>query len=197
MQGNSLLRMLLIAGAAVAGVFLIPKLLGTDKAGETFTFKETYPEAVEKLGEDAKIVAVTSNTAFVGYDVVGEDGQIKTLSYTVETSETRGPQGQPAQGRDRKTVEGTRAPRPGEVENATITLGQLDEEVVERMFEELDFDPSSMATLSGQEWTLSSGLRTFDRFKANFDGTNIHQTQSKEDVFGTPGAPVAPPVPAQ
>lgn len=167
------------------GFWGIPKLL--DEAGisgDDWSLEETLPEVTEDFGEDAKIVSLEVTDSSVTYEVIPSDGRVHRREYFVESEDTLGPQGEPATGRTRRTENSERAASPQEVAAATVTLGEIDDGVVDEMWEEVDFpDDASTATLVGREWTLGSGARPFDKYVADFDGSDIRQTQSKEDVF--------------
>ena len=179
-------RVLPILALVAAGLFLVPKLV--DKAGEEAsappTFKRTLAEVREDFGEDARVLSISEIGGTVSYAVI--DGDIvRERTYSIETSEVRGPQGQPAQGREKKVDDRERPPTRKELATAAIALGDLDEDVVVRMWEEVGFPTQgSSASLAGQEWVLSSGSRPFDRYVANADGSGIRQTKSKKDTFG-------------
>jgi hypothetical protein len=184
---------------AVGGVWLIPKLLEeAGVSGDPWTFEETLPEVKDDFGDEAKVLSISVLGGSVTYEVI-TDGTVHKRSYIVETGQTRGAQGEPAQSRTRKTENEERPATPGETAAATVTLGDLDEDVVSKMFSELDFsEDGGTAALTGTEWALSSSATPFDRYLADLDGSNIRQTQNKEDVFGggEPPVPVTPGQPA-
>ncbi len=201
--GGRLLKMAGIAVLAFGAIWLIPKILDeAGVSGDPWTFKETLPQVTDDFGESAKVVSISDLGGAVTFTVIGDDGQVHERRYYVETSESRGPQGQPAQGRSRETEDSERAATAEETAAATVTLGDLDEDVVERMWDEVGFPTEgSSAALTRTEWALSSGARPFDKYLANADGTNVRQTSSKESTFGgakpseggKPSAPGATP----
>lgn len=176
---------ILVLALVGLGFWGIPKLL--DEAGisgDDWSLEETLPEVTEDFGEDAKVVSLEVTDSSVTYEVIASDGRVHKREYFVESEDTRGPQGEPATGRTRRTENSERAASPQEVEQATVTLGEIDSGVVEEMWEEVDFpDDASTALLAGRGWTLGSGARPFDKYVASVDGSDIRQTQSKEDVF--------------
>ena len=186
---------ILVIAVVGLGIWGIPKLL--DEAGisgDDWSLDETLPEVTEDFGEDAKVVSLEVTDSSVTYEVIADDGRVHKREYFVESEETRGPQGQPATGRTRRTENSEHPASPAEAQAATVTLGELDSGVVDEMWEEVDFpDDASVAMLRGTEWSLSSGARPFDKYVANFDGSDVRQTQSKEDVFEDPAADAPPP----
>jgi hypothetical protein len=186
---QSPLFIVLVLGLVAAGIFGIPKLLEeAGISGDPWTFEETLPEVTDDFGDDAKVVSISVIGGSVSYEVIGDDGLVHTRDYTVETESLSGG----GQGRTRRTDNSERPATAKDIAAAKVTLGELDEDVVEQMWEEADFPAEgSSAALTGSEWALSTGARPFDQYLANADGSDVRQTKSKEDTFG-PGAQAGP-----
>lgn len=179
---RSPLGIVLILGLVAAGVFGIPKLLEeAGISGDSWTFDDTLPEVTGDFGEDAKVISISVGGGSVKYEVIGDDGLVHVRDYIVETEHLSGG----GQGRTRKTNNSERPATAKDTADAKVMLGDLDNDVVEQMWEEADFPSGgSAAALTGSEWALSSGARPFDHYLANADGSDVRQTTSREDTFG-------------
>jgi hypothetical protein len=176
-----------IVGMCAIGVLVIASVIGgASDAAKGRTYSDTLGDAQQKLGDGAKVVKIDVGGGGVEYDVLSPD-QVHVLirNYTVTTEQTTGDNGAPATGYTNHTDDSQRAVTPAAVKGAAVTLGQLDEGVVDKLWDEAGFPHSgSTATLQGSTWTIGSGASPFDKYQANFDGSGFHQTQSKSDVFG-------------
>ncbi len=171
-----------VIALVAAGFFLIPKLIEDkiEDATATPTFKETLGEVVEDFGEEAKVVSISDAGGIVIYKVITDGATLRERSYSIATSDIRGPQGQPAQGRDEQVNDSERPATEEEIAAAKVSLGDLDSDVVEELWEQAGFPGrGSSAVLTGTEWTISSGG---DHYAADADGGNLRQTGSKEEA---------------
>jgi hypothetical protein len=186
-RGNIGWKGLLVTGGVVAlGVFGVPKII--DKVSDQFdarTYGDTIGDVKDKFGEDAKVVSIAVSSGRIGYEVIGSDGQVQVREYIRTSEDLSGGK----TGYDNEVKDSTRALKPGEAEKAVHTLGEFDGDLVDQMWDDAGFGGSSGsgATFDGTYWYLLNGANPFDKFQAEFDGSNVRQTQTKEDVFGAPG----------
>jgi hypothetical protein len=163
-------------------------------------YSDTLGEVQQKFGSGAKVVKIEADGGGVEYDVLSPDGShVLIRNYSRTSEQTTDPNtGAPATGYNDHTDDSRRAATPADVKGASVTLGQLDKDIVERLWDQAGFPHrGSVATLVGSTWTITSGASPFDRYQANFDGSGFHQTQSKSDVFGGDSTTsVPPPTPA-
>ncbi len=175
----------------VAVVFFAPKVwdfIGDQMNGRSY--KDTLGEVQNKFGDDAKVVGVQIDAGGTGYAVLSPDGSQVLIRQYGHTSEDL-PDG--GTGYSAKTSDDSRRATPADRKSAVVTLGQLDKQVVEDMWNEADFPHTgSTATLKGSTWEIGSGARPFDKYQARFDGSGFHQTQNREDVFGSSSSTPAP-----
>ena len=192
--GGNPLRIVGIVALVALAAWGIPKLLDSAGAsGDDWTFEETLPEVKDDFGDDAKVSTISVLGGSITYSVIDSAGTLHTRRYFVETEQTRGPQGEPATGRTRRTENSERPATPKENAEAVVTLGDLDEGMVEEMWDEAGFpSEGSSAALVGEVWSLSSGADPFAKFTADADGSNVVQTKSKEDTFRQQPVPASP-----
>jgi len=174
--------------------FAVPKVwdfIGDQMNGRSY--KDTLGEVQGKFGDDAKVVGIQIDASGTGYAVLSPDGSQVLIRQYGHTSEEL-PDG--GTGYSAKTSDDSRRATDVDRRTATVTLGQLDKNVVEDMWNEADFPHTgSTATLKASTWEIGSGARPFDKYQAKFDGSGFHQTQNKEDVFGSSSAPAPAPAP--
>jgi hypothetical protein len=178
-------RLVGILALVVGGFFLVPFVI--DKVGDEATgnptFKDTLSEVRDDFGDDAGVLSISEIGGTVTYKVIDGSETVRTRTYSIETSEVRGPQGEPAQGRSRTVQDSERPATRKEIRGSKVTLGDLDQDVVVQMWEEVGFPTEgSTASLTGDQWVLSSGARPSDRYLANADGTGIRKAKEK-DIF--------------
>jgi hypothetical protein len=150
-------------------------------------YSDTLSEVKQKFGDGAKIVKIEADGGGVEYEVLNADNSAVLIrNYSRTSEQTTDPNtGAPATGYNNHTDDSRRAATPADVRDASVSLGQLDKDVVEQLWDDAGFPHSgSTATLLGSTWTIGSGARPFDKYEANFDGSGFHQTQSRSDVFG-------------
>jgi len=164
------------------------------KGGSPYSFRETLPQMVSSFGADARVVQIQVSSDNVDYQVITRNSQLRDRAYILRLSRVQGG----GTGNTREVENSARAPTAREQREARVTLSQLAPGVVESMYREVNFpSQGSSATLSGETWLLQSGARPFDRYEARYDGTDLHQTQSKASVFAPkPSAVATPPRPA-
>lgn len=176
-----------VIALVAAAAFLIPKLIEdrSEEATATPTFEATLEEVTEEFGEEAKVVSIADTGGVVVYKVITDGTTLTERSYSIATSDVRGPQGQPAQGRDEQVADSDRPATKEEIASAKVSLGELDPDVVGELWEQVGF-PSrgSSAALTGTEWTISSGTEPGDGYVADVDGDNLRQTSSSEEAAG-------------
>jgi hypothetical protein len=187
----------LVGGVVViaAIVFFAPKVL--DFIGDQMngrSYKDTLGEVQDKFGDGAKVVGIQIDASGTGYAVLSPDGRQVLIRQYGHTSEEL-PDG--GTGYSAKTSDDSRRATAIDRRTAIVRLGQLDKNVVEDLWNKADFPHTgSTATLKGATWEIGSGARPFDKYQARFNGSGFHQTQNKEDVFGTDTSSTpAPPAP--
>jgi hypothetical protein len=176
-----------VIGMCAIGVFLVATVIGgISDAANGRTYSDTLGDAQQKFGDAAKVVKVEVGGGGVEYDVLSLDNSTVLIrTYTRTSEQTSDANGNPATGYNNHTGDSQRAATPADVKGATVTLGQLDKDVVDNLWGQADFPHSgSIATLQGRTWTIGSGASPFDKYQASFDGSGFHQTQSQSDVFG-------------
>ena len=152
------------------------------KGGSPYTFQETLPKMVSAFGADARVVQILVSSDNVSYEVIGHDGLLHRRVYELQFSRDAGG----GTSKTRKVENSVRKPTPRELREAHVRLGQLTPGVVDSLYHRVDFpNDGSSAVLTGETWLLESGARVFDHYKARYDGTALHQTQSKATVFGS------------
>ncbi len=152
------------------------------KGGSPYTFEETLPKMVSAFGADARVVQVLVSSDNVSYEVIGRDGLLHRRVYELQFSREAGG----GTAKTRGVENSVRKPTAGELREARVTLGQLTPGVVDSLYHRVDFpNDGSSAVLTGETWLLESGARAFDHYQARYDGTALHQTQSKATVFGS------------
>jgi hypothetical protein len=182
-------RALLIIFATIVGfiaivVVVIASLIsGTSSASHGRTFSETLGDARDQLGAGAKVVKIEADGGGVEFEVLSPDHSlVLTRNYTTTTEQTSDPNGAPATGYNNHTDESQRIAKPADVRAAVITLGQLDGDVVEQLWDDAGLPHhGSIATLHGSTWTVGSFSQP-DAYQANFDGSGFQQTQSQSGV---------------
>ena len=184
-RGRILLALLVGGAIAVFTVTSVISGIGNAANGGRH-YSDTLSEVQHKFGDPAKVVKIDADGSGVTYGVLSPDNShVLIRSYTRTSEQTTNENGAPATGYNDHTDDSQRAATPADVKGAAVTLGQLDKDVVERLWDQAGFPHSgSVATLQGSTWTISSGARPFDKYAANFDGSGFHQTQSQSDVFG-------------
>jgi hypothetical protein len=190
-----------IVGKVIGGVvviallvFLGPKLL--DFIGDQMngrSYKDTLGEVQDKFGDDARVVGIQIDAGGTGYAVLSPDGSQVLIRQYGHTSEDLADGGT---GYSAKTSDDSRRATAIDRRTGVVTLGQLNKDVVEDLWNEAYFPHTgSTATLKGATWEIGSGARPFDKYQARFDGSGFHQTQTKEDVFGSDTTSTAEPPP--
>jgi hypothetical protein len=159
---------------------------GISDAANGRTYSDTLGDAQQKLGDGVKVVKIDVDGGGVEYDVLSADNSMVLIrNYTRTSEQTYDANGNPGTGYNNHSDDSQRAATPADVKSASVTLGQLDSGIVDKLWDEAGFPHSgSTATLQGSAWTIGSGASAFDKYQANFDGSGFHQTQSKSDVFG-------------
>jgi hypothetical protein len=177
-----------IVGMCAIGVVVVANVIGgISDAANGRTYSETLGDAQQKFGGGAKVVKIDVGGGGVEYDVLSPDNAtVLVRSYTRTSQEgVDNGNGQLGTAYSNHTDDSQRAPTPADVKSASVTLGQLDQGIVDKLWDQAGFPHSgSTATLRGVTWTIGSGAHPFDKYEANFDGTGFHQTQSQSDVFG-------------
>jgi hypothetical protein len=191
-----------IVAMSAIGVYVIASVIGgTSDAANGRTYSDTLGDAQQKFGDGAKVVKVKVDGGGVKYEVLSPDNStVMVRSYTRTSEEhVENGNGQFGTAYTNHTDDSQRAATPADVKGAAVTIGQLDPDVVDRLWDQASFPHGgSTAILQGSTWTIGSGARPFDKYSANFDGSGFHQTQSQSDVFGggpTTSAPAPTPAP--
>jgi hypothetical protein len=184
-RGRILLTLLVGGAIAVFTVTSVISGIGNAANGGRH-YSDTLSAVQHTFGDSAKVVKIDDDGSGVTYGVLSPDNShVLVRSYTRTTEQTTDLNGSPATGYNDHSDDSQRVATPADVKGAAVTLGQLDKDVVERLWDQAGFPHSgSVATLQGSTWTISSGARPFDKYAANFDGSGFHQTQSQSDVFG-------------
>jgi hypothetical protein len=182
--GGSILGKLIGGVVVIAAiVFFAPKVL--DFIGDQMngrSYKDTLGEVQDKFGDDARVVGIQIDGSGTAYAVLSPDRSQVLIRQYGHTSEDL-PDG--GTGYSAKTSDDSRRATAVDRRTALVTLGQLDKNVVEDLWNKADFPHTgSTATLRGRTWEIGSGARPFDKYQARFDGSGFHQTQNREDVFG-------------
>ena len=152
------------------------------KGGSPYSFRETLPGMVSSFGADARVVQILVSSDNVAYQVIARDGLLHERVYNLQSSRVVGG----GTGETHKVENAVRNPTASERREARVTLGQLAPGVVDGLYRRVNFpSQGSSATLTGDTWFLQSGARAFDQYEARYDGTGLHQTQSKSTVFGS------------
>lgn len=137
-------------------------------------------DAQQKFGDGAKVVKVNIDGGGVEYDMLGPDNAtvlVRSYTRTSEEGVDNG-NGQLGTAYTDHTDDSRRAATPSDIKGASVRLGQLDQDVVGKLWDQAGFPHSgSTATLQGSTWTVGSGARPFDKYAANFDGSGFHRTQ--------------------
>ena len=116
--------LLVIGGGVVA---LVGK--GISSATQGRTFSGTQGDAQDKFGDGAKVVKIENDGGGVEYDVLSPDNSTVLIrNYTVTSEDLGGG----TSGYNNHTDASQRAARPAEVKGVTVTLGQLDKDMVDR-----------------------------------------------------------------
>jgi hypothetical protein len=151
------------------------------KGGSPYSLQETLPKMVSAFGSDARAVQILVSSDNVSYEVIARDGLLHRRVYNLLFSRVvRG-----RTGKSREINDSVRKATASELSEAQLTLGQLAAGVVENLYHRVNFpSQGSSATLTGETWSIQSGVRPFDKYEARYDGTGLHQTQSKATVFG-------------
>ncbi len=170
------------------GVYVIAGVIGgISDAANGRTYSDTLGDAQQNFGDGAKVVKVNVDGGNVEYEVLSPDNSTVMIRNYTRTSEehVENGNGQFGTAYTNHTDDSQRAATRADVKGAAITLGQLDKDVVDKLWDQAGFPHSgSTAILRGSTWTIGSGAHPFDKYAANFDGSGFHQTQSQSDVSG-------------
>src|SRR4029079_6666618 len=98
--------------------------------------KDTLGEVQGKFGDDAKVVGIQIDASGTGYAVLSADGSQVLIRQYGHTSEEL-PDG--GTGYSAKTSDDSRRATDVDRRTATVTLGQLDKNVVEDLWNKADF----------------------------------------------------------
>jgi hypothetical protein len=180
-----------VAVLAIGGLIAKGSVFGLFEDPES-NFAATQPLMVEDYGEDAEVVSIASEGDLgVTYEVAGEDGKVQIKDYEFSSETGRNSQGQSTEDIERNESEATRRAGKRELERATITLGQLDPEVLVGIAAELETRPETMkAVLIGEQWQIlkTGTLEDFseisfdpEQYTANYDGTGIQRVKGAPD----------------
>ncbi len=170
-----------LATGVVLLVVAVGVLVGCSGGGEPdalANFEETLPDMTEDFGEDARVLSVVVKPDTTTYEVLTNDGKVltrlydvKTTTHTIPGGPNRGPSRTKSQGR--YETEGEREASKDELKRPTVTLGQLEPGVVDRMLAESGGNFTTTSTLTGRTWVLAPpGIGS--GYEANFDGTGLH-----------------------
>jgi hypothetical protein len=185
-RGRILLTLLVGGAIAVFTATSVISGIGNAANGGRH-YSDTLSEVQHKFGDSAKVVKIDDDGSGVTYGVLSPDNShvlIRSYTRTSEQGVDNG-NGQLGTAYSDHTGDSQRAATAADVKSAIVTLGQLNTDIVDKLWDQAGFPHSgSVATLQGSTWTISSGARPFDKYAAGFDGSGFHQTQSRSDVFG-------------
>jgi hypothetical protein len=154
------------------------------KGGSPYSLQETLPQMVSDFGAHARVVELQDSTDDIVFRVIGSDGLLHERDYQLQFSETS----DGGTGKTRHVSNSESRPSTSDRRHAKVTLGQIPSGIVDKLLSAVGFPKDgSSATLTGSTWMLESGARPFDKYEARYDGSRLHQTQSKASVFG-PGS---------
>lgn len=170
---------LTFAAAAILGGMW---LFGYWRDDEPANYESTLPDMIDEFGEDARVVSVTTpGDSEVTWEVLGSDRQVQVKTYTDDIEEINRSPGQSDTDtkRVRDEQDSTRAPEDGELEGASVTLGDLDPAVLRRIGDQIDTPYLLMdATLVGERWALDPNASAFEDYTARYDGTKIRRIKT-------------------
>lgn len=184
MIGRYLLLAAVIASVA-AGVGC--GLAGGNSSDPPYTFQETLPKMVSDFGANARVADIDVSVGDVDavvYQVIGTDGRVHLRDYRLGTFHRH----HSGYTNNRQIVNSVRDATANDLRNAQVRLGDIRPGVVDELFKKLGFRQfGGTATLDGRTrtWTLRSDslARKFDEWEARYDGTGLHQTQSRASRF--------------
>jgi hypothetical protein len=170
-----------IVAMCAIGVYVIASVIGgISDAANGRTYSDTLGDAQQKFGDGAKVVKINVDGGSVEYEVLSPDNStVMVRSYTRTSEEhVENGNGQFGTAYTNHIDDSQRAATPADVRGAAIALGQLDPDIVDKLWDRAGFPHSgSTATLRGSTWTIGSGAHPLDRYAANFDGSGFHRTQ--------------------
>jgi len=181
---------LVVAVLGIGGLVAEGSLFGLFKDPES-NFAATQPLMVEEFGEDAKVVSIASEGDLgVTYEVAESGDQVQVKDYEFARESGRNSQGQTTEDIEREESEATRSAGKRELERATLTLGELDPEVLVGIAAEIETRPETMkAVLVGEEWQILKTGTLEDFSEINFDPEQYTASYDGGDVKKVKGAP--------
>lgn len=172
-----------IVAMCAIGVYVVASVIGgMSDAANGRTYSDTLGDVQQKFGDGAKVVKIKVDGS-VEYQVLSPDSSTVMIRSYTRTSEehVENGNGQFGTAYTNHTEDSQRAATPADVKGAVVTLGRLDPDVVNQLWDQAGFPHSgSTAILRGDTWTIGSGARPFDKYVANFDGSGFHQTRASQ-----------------
>jgi hypothetical protein len=173
------------AVSVMAAAILVGFLLVLGNSDDSpYSVQDTLPHVVSDFGANARVADIRVNGANdILYEIMATNGLVHVRDYRLSYVRLQ------HSGRThyRHVVNFVRDATALDLRNAQVRLGDIPSGVVAKVFARLRFAPdAASATLEGKTWTLSSDTSVFNRYQARYDGTRLHQTQSRATLFSPP-----------
>src|SRR3954471_315002 len=162
---------LLLTAAVLTGGCSVDEITGSG-----YEFADTLPQMVGDFGEDARVISGLERDGAVTFVVIGKDGRVHERAYELVCSVTGSRHGTSC---NKRTTNRQRAPLRGERDSAGVTLGELDEDVVDHLRDEADAFGGAPVGLRGRRWVVAAGA--FKAYVADLDGSDLHRAESAAD----------------
>lgn len=157
-----------VPAAVAAGLFLLSGFVGD------YAFSDTLPLVREEFGAEATVVSITDTGGDVTFELASEDGQVTVRSYRNFCERYFG-----RTSCSRRISTTSRASCQRELDGAVVTLGQLDQEVVDQLRTRSEAFKGATVALRGQTWVVQP--EPFTTWMAEADGSGLRVAGSDAD----------------